>query len=97
MKEIFKKWWFWVLVVLMIYLIFPKSCGGSFGGGRQPAGEIYHREECDCLGLKYSNEDKMSDGYARFRCIGIDMGKTCYEQLETGDFPNPDPYEVECE
>jgi hypothetical protein len=96
MKEIFKKWWFWVLIILVFIFFFPKYCGNSFGGFRQPAGEVYHSSECDCFGLKYSKEPLMTDGWTTYKCMGIITGKTCYEKLETGDFPNPDPYEVEC-
>ena len=64
-KEIFGKWWFWLIIILIILVgfFYPKSCGGY--GGINPQGI-----KCDCIGKKYHN-------YLHTECYGICLKNTC--------------------
>jgi hypothetical protein len=63
-KKLFKKWWFWLIIVLIsIVFFYPKSCG--FHDGFIPQGI-----ECDCIGKKIYH-------YMDTVCYGICLKSTC--------------------
>ena len=86
-RSIYKKWWFWILVVLLITILYPKQCGYTYGGFLKE-GVTVNREECSCFGVKYESFSRIppslggmivTDSGKNQYCVGFPVGKTCYE------------------
>lgn len=94
LKNWFKKYWLVFLIIgILTIVFFPKYCGFSYGGLLK-ADAILKREGCNCLGIKYGTSGgrfnlwRILDGGEVHFCIGIPLGRTCFEWVanETNDF-----------
>lgn len=94
LKNWFKKYWLGFLIIgILAVVFFPKYCGFSYGGLLR-ADAVLKREECSCLGIKYGtfggrfNLWRILDGGETHFCVGIPLGRTCFEWVAnvTNDF-----------
>jgi hypothetical protein len=83
-----------VLIVILvgIYIFYPKDAGGTCGFCPSPP--AVQRIEYDCIGFKYEYNPKCPDCGIQIKCIGIVTGsKKCYTYLSGFNKP---PTEVPC-
>ncbi|MFC1753405.1 hypothetical protein ACFL96_08435 [Thermoproteota archaeon] len=77
--KIIRKWWFWVIIaVLLIAFLFPKPAGHE-GGPKQPEPYTWINEECLCLGYKFHANPNVMDVGQYYMCIGIPVSCECKE------------------
>jgi len=101
-EEFLRKYWIGILIILsLVFLFFPKKCGYSYGGFITIT-SILHREDCNCLGFKYStfgdifNLQRCSDCGKTYFCVGIPVEKKCYEWVADGTNDFSTEKEIEC-
>jgi len=65
LKKILRKyWWLMVILAILIYIFFPKPCGGMnawTGTG----------SKCECIGFSFEHDLRYIDGPLNVFCIGI--------------------------
>ena len=85
--------------IIIAVILFPKECGYSYGGFVSAGMEI-SREDCSCLGYKYS---KVGDAFgfaqcldcaATEYCMGLPIGNECYT-MKAGEPANTEKM-IEC-
>ena len=78
--NIIKKWWFWVLIgVVLVAFFFPKPSGSGGRPGVQPLPQTWNNKECFCLGFEKNLNEQVTDaGYFNI-CFGIPLACKCTE------------------
>ncbi len=87
-----------VAVLAVALFLLPKKAGHSYGGLVR-SGDVQHREEYSCLGIKYSTTGALGvssceDCGAVTYCAGIPYNKKCYSWNTS--LPRSSEEEVAC-
>ncbi|MCX6749910.1 MAG: hypothetical protein NTZ83_00465 [Candidatus Pacearchaeota archaeon] len=71
--KIYKKWWFWLIILVVLIFLFPKSCGGS-GSTNLYVGTT----DCSCFGIKGDSlMNRWTMDASTTSCYGICLKSTC--------------------
>jgi len=96
-----KIWIILLIIVILVIFFFPKECEHSYEGFIQ-TGNVLNREECNCFGIKYGEYGNMfglgvcMDCGKTEYCMGIPIGKTCYEWVADGTRDYSSERQIKC-
>ena len=101
LKELIKKYWIILVIVLLIIFLYPKNAGYTYGG-LVMKGSVLYREEYSCLGIKYQMRggpffsEQCADCGKNVYCVGIPLSKTCYNWTADGTQDLSSERKTEC-